>query len=154
MLPLKARRDKQQGTWGNMLFLLTVTPLFPPLPHTQTYTYILKEQQQHIVASTQQQRSQRQKGEVGNCWAARGNKVHVFTHACGVSKKGMQIRIWPLQLPCLDHPAISLWCRSIIPGSLPKVSWYQHCYFVELPCSKPVSGSGEHIWAPSGLKIC
>lgn len=40
--------------------------------------------------------------------------------ACEVSKKGMQIRIWPLELPGLDDPEISLWCRTIIPGSLPK----------------------------------
>lgn len=34
-------------------------------------------------------------------------QVHMCTHVGVVSKKGLQIRIHPLQLPCLDHSEIN-----------------------------------------------
>lgn len=76
----------------------------------------------------------------------------VHKYMC-VSKKVMQIRIRPLQVPGLHHPEISLWCSRTIPGSLPNIFRYQHCHFVELPCRKPSSDSRQCIWAPSGFKI-
>lgn len=119
-LPLGTRRDKQQGAGGKKLFLPRVTPLFPPLPHRQTFPPSSSGNNSTslplLPPSSRDPRGSRERLATAELPGVL-EQVHVCTHAGVVSKKGLQITIWPLELPRLDDPEI---CRSNAAVSSPR----------------------------------